>query len=244
MASVERVLSAPQPIVKFPLVHRTGDRKRGNVLERIFVDGQLRPPRQPSTREAELELSPAVYFFYGTGDYPKGNVALVFPPGIAESEDFSQAMFSPFDSGGLGTPPHFDCPPRDSWDDIGDRRTFLEEHTGHCKDLLRFAEIYLAAHFRDHRDYVLRRVSDWPPYHGLTSKTEDPRVLTIEVRNPHSVSLDDLEAILLDRALRRQVSDTYFGFVKLIDGSDGFDRGIATYVEDKHCKQAVFHHAE
>ena len=240
-AAVQEVLSAPEPcIVKFPLVHRTGDRKRGNVLERIFVDGHLRPPKRQSEQEVELRLSAAVYFFYGAGCYPEGNVAFVFPPEIAESEGFSEATFSPFDSGGLGTPCHLHCSFHGStWNDGETRADFLDRHTGYSKDLLRFGEVYLAAHFDDYRDYVRRPQYgnyDERPYHGLTSEDGDRRAWTIEVRNPQSVSLDDLEAILVDRALRRQVSDTYFGFIRLVDGSDGFDRGVASYVEDNHCQ--------
>jgi len=237
-AAAEKAWSASEPLTaKLPLVHRTGDRRRGSVLDRIFVDGYLRPPKQPSSREADLELAPAVYFNYGAGNCPRGNVALVFPPPITDSEGFSESTFTYFDSGALGTPRYLDCPSREpAWEDIETRRAFLREHTWPCKDLTRSAEVYLAAHFKDHRDYVRLKDPDWPPYHGLTSATGDPRAWTIEVRNPKSVPLEGLEAILLDRALLRQISDTYLGFVRLVEHSDGFDRGIADYIEENHCQ--------
>jgi len=184
--------------LKLPLVHRTGKR---TTLKSILGDGQLRPPANPSPREAELNLQPGIYFFLGTGAYPNGSVALVFRSETANQQDSS---YVPFDSGALGSPIYL-TPSNYSfnWSDAKVRKSFLEDHTGDCKDLDEFELHYLNAHFRDVKNYVTRPQNsdpDWPPYHGLTSSLNNPdrRAWTIEIRMLASVALKDLQAIVLD----------------------------------------------
>lgn len=187
---------ASKPI-RLPLVHRTDNRI---TLKSIFSDGHLRPPGSPSDREAEFNLEPAVYFFWGAGAYPNGNAALIFYPETAVRES---AEFTPFDSGAVGTSYYLEPSVHDpGWSDSKVREVFLGNHTGDCTELNEFSLHYLHAHFREIQDYVTRPQNsdpDWPPYHGLRSPKEpDRRAWTVEVRIPAQVSLKQLETIVLD----------------------------------------------
>lgn len=150
-------------------------------------------------RELECGLDRALYFFLGCAAYPEGNVAFLVKSHLLERMPGS---YSPFDSGSLSKRAH----PRDPlapWEDP-EKLAFLESHLGDSTDVVAFCADYIAAHFEDAKDYVLRPQQsepDFPTYHDLVSQTGDRRAWSIEVRLHEDLELsaEHIDAIVIAR---------------------------------------------
>jgi hypothetical protein len=180
----------------FPLVHRAP----GAAVKNIFSDGHLRAKEPCTPREVECGVERATYFFLGCAAYPEGPVAFL---AFGSVLDRFVASYTPFDSGSLSEYAR----PRDPlapWDEP-EKRAFLESHLGDGTDAVAFSAQYLAAHFHDGVDYVLRSqcsAPDYPTYHGLESTSGDRRAWSIEVRLHQDLPLDTehIEAIVVGQA--------------------------------------------
>lgn len=214
-----------------PLVHRTG--KRGTAsAARILAEGRLRAEPVKTEGERELGLDQAVYLFLGYPAYPHGRIAFV----VRSQALPSGGTFSPFDSGALEG--GWLEPASGPFTDAATRAACLAQYTGAREVLEGFTGPYLAAHFRDARDYV--RVSspglpDFPPYHGLRSTTGDRRAWTIEVRASADVDLlpspDLLEEIAIDGVdLLEQVPDHYVAFAVVREGDLDFAEWLSSRI--------------
>ncbi len=185
---------------RFPLVHRTVAPEEA-TLEDIFSDGRLLAKKACTQREIDCGVERAIYFFLGCAAYPRGAVAFLVPTRVLTS---MRASYSPFDSGCLKEHAHLRSRgPLTSWGD-SEKLAFLESHLGDGTDAVAFCAEYVAAHFADSADYVLRpqqSVPDFPPYHDLVSKNGDRRAWTIEVRLHEDLVLDvdHVEHIVIGR---------------------------------------------
>jgi hypothetical protein len=123
----------------------------------------------------------------------------------SETANRDKSTFTHFDSGALANPwylePANGNPAWSNWSNTKERQDFLEDHTGFCTELNEVTLHYLNGHFRDVKDYVKlpqRSKPDWAPFHGLkcTDGKEDRRAWTIEVRIPHHIPLQELQALI------------------------------------------------
>lgn len=159
---------------RLPLVHRTGNKKDWQT---IFKTHRLTADKVPTEHEQRAGRARSVYFFLGAGAFPHGHVALLLSPGSV-LDDADAATFSPYDSGGMEY-----CVPDAR--DIDAMCKHFQEHAGDAHDVQNFAGPYLAGHFRDPLKYVSASQEsspDFPPFHGLVSRTNDRRAWTIEIQ--------------------------------------------------------------
>jgi hypothetical protein len=180
---------------RLPLVHRTITTD-GPPLAELLSARRLTARTPCTAREVQCGIPRAVYFFLGCGAYPEGAVAFLASSALLQA---LSATFTPFDTGSLEK--HATRRDIPSWDPP-DKDGFLREHLGGGADALGFSAEYIAAHFRDPADYVLRPQQsepDFPAYHGLTSKSGDRRAWSIEVQLHDDLPLDPehIDAIVL-----------------------------------------------
>ena len=171
------------------------------TLEDIFSGGRLLAKKACTKHEIDCGVERAVYFFLGCAAYPKGAVAFLVPTRVLAS---MRASYSPFDSSSLTEHSHLrGRDPLAPWEDP-EKLAFLESHLGDGADAVAFCTEYIAAHFANVADYVLRpqqSVPDFPPYHDLVSKNGDRRAWSIEVRLHDDLILDvnHVEHIVIGR---------------------------------------------
>lgn len=195
---------ATELAMHLPWVHRTGHDELNSWLQ-IFAERRLRPSPVKAHEQADDRIS-SVYFFLGACAYPYGGVVLLCDPARPLQ---ARATFTPFDSGSLlqhvELTDHPACAELQPWDKVADRTRCLQKYAGRASELAAFASPFLAAHFRDVRNYLtLPRVSDpeiKPPYHGLRSKSGDRRVWTIEVQvhGEVGVGLDEIVEVIVEQ---------------------------------------------